>query len=309
MYVGEKTEMVMSDKISSKNVPSRSGDATHQVAPYPPSDANDVTQTLTLPRSRSLTADPSSPSVSKIEQKVETEEVRSVEISPARSRTRADRSKRAGKKHNPAARLAQERCRQMCLALFFDQRTPVHSIGFTSSFGGEGKTFLSAIAAEALARDSKEPVSLIECNWEHPTLHEYYGFPATPGLAEWLRGECDVRDIRHQVSAKLSIIPAGNGQQEAVRLLQSLRQKQQGLSAVLGHPGELLIVDLPPIISSAYGPLAATLVESLLVVVRAGATPEAVVTEACSQLKGLPIHGLILNRVESRIPGWLRQIL
>jgi hypothetical protein len=33
------------------------------------------------------------------------------------------------------------------------------------------------------------------------------------------------------------------------------------------------------------------------------------IAETCAQLKDLPIHGLILNQGDSRIPRWLRQLL
>src|SRR5205823_5350622 len=81
------------------------------------------------------------------------------------------------------ARGLQERCRQLCLACFFDERAPIRSLGFTSSLKGEGKTFLATVSARVLANDSGNPVTLLECNWEHPTLHEYFGLSGTPGLA------------------------------------------------------------------------------------------------------------------------------
>jgi Mrp family chromosome partitioning ATPase len=205
------------------------------------------------------------------------------------------------------ARGLQERCRQLYLDLFFDEHTPVRSLGFTSPVGREGKTFLAAVTAGALANDSSDPVTLVECNWEHPSLHEFYGFTRIPGLAEWLRKECSESDIRHKVSHNLTVIPAGDGKQDAVKLLQLIRQK--GVMGTLAHSNELLIMDMPAIVTTAYGSLAASLVESLIIVVRAGMTPDALVTETCTQIKDLPVHGVILNRVESRIPRWLRQIL
>lgn len=211
-------------------------------------------------------------------------------------------------KHSLAnARGLQERCRQLCLALFFDERAPVRSLGFTSPLKGEGKTFLSTVTARTLANDSSDPVTLLECNWEHPTLHEYYGFSRTPGVAEWLREECSESDIRHQVTRNLTVIPAGDGKQDAVKLLQRLRR--EGLMDTFVQPNGLLVVDLPAIVTTAYGSLAANLVESLIIVVRAGVTPDALVIETCTQLKDLPVHGVILNQVESHIPRWLRQIL
>src|SRR5258708_4949953 len=156
------------------------------------------------------------------------------------------------------ARGLQERCRQICLTLFFDEHAPIHGLGFTSPLAGEGKTFLSAGTAGVLAKDNPDPVVLGEGHWEPPTLHEYYGFRKTPGLAEWLREECSESEIRHKVDRNLTVIPAGDGKRDAVKLLQRLRQK--GLMDTLAQSNELLIVDLPAIVSTAYASLAASMV-------------------------------------------------
>lgn len=203
--------------------------------------------------------------------------------------------------------MLEERCRQLCLSTFFREQAPVRSLGFTSSIGGEGKSLLSLVTAQVLARDSTTPVTLLECNWEHPSLHEYFGLPSTPGLAEWLGEECDETDIRYVVDHNLTVIPAGNGRRDAVKLLQRVRQK--GLLGTLSCSSELLIVDLPAIVTTGYGATAASLVESLIVVVRAGVTPASMLAEACAQLKDLAVEGVLLNQVQSRIPGWIRQVL
>lgn len=208
-------------------------------------------------------------------------------------------------KENGAA--LQERCRQLCLSFFFRNNSPLRSLGLTSSINGEGKSFLATVMANVLASDSSDPVILLECNWEHPSLFESFGIPATPGLAEWLRGECSETAIHHQFDHNLKVIPAGEGRRDAVRLLKQMQQK--GLLEMLAHSNEVLIVDLPPVVTTAYGALAATLVEALLIVVRSGVTTELMVAETFQQLKGLPVEGVIFNQVESRIPRWIRQML
>jgi len=200
-----------------------------------------------------------------------------------------------------------ERCRNLCISLFYRENAPVRSLGFTSSIQGEGKSFLASITAQVLAHDSIEPVTLIECNWEHPTLHEHFDIPANPGLAEWLRGTCSEDDIRYQVDRNLTVIPAGNGSHDAVKLLNQLNEN--GLRKAFKQTNELYIVDLPSIITTGYGSLAASLVESVVVIVRAQAISESMVIETCSQLNASSIHGIILNQVGSHIPRWLRQIL
>jgi Mrp family chromosome partitioning ATPase len=206
------------------------------------------------------------------------------------------------------AQMLQEQCLQLCLSVFFRENAPVRSLGFTSSISGEGKSFLAMIAAEVLANDSISPVTLLECDWEHPSLAEYFGFPAVPGLAEWLRNECSEAQIRNQSSHNLTIIPAGNKKQGVVKLLQQIRLKG-GFVHALSSSNELLIVDLPAITTTGYGSLAASLVESLMVVVRAGVTSDLQVAETCRRLKDLPVQGIMLNQVQSRIPRWIQQLL
>ncbi len=201
----------------------------------------------------------------------------------------------------------REQCRQLCVSLFFREQAPIHSLGFTSSLRGEGKSFLALLAASELAKDSSEPVTLLECNWENPYFHSHFGFAPTPGLAEWLRGECSEMAIRQHVGDNLTVIPAGNGHRDAVKLLQHIQQKK--LLNIFGCSGELLVVDLPPIMTSAYGVLAANNVETLVVVVRAGVTPGALVAETCAQLRDASVHGLLLNQVQSQVPRWIRQLM
>ncbi len=204
------------------------------------------------------------------------------------------------------AALLQERCRQICLSIFFRNQTKIQSLGITSSIAGEGKSFIAMMIANSLARDVDKPITLLECNWENPTLHKHYGLQETPGLAEWLRGECRREDICHRIRPNLTVIPAGSAGRDAVRLLQ--RMQEDKLSDAFLHSDGILIVDLPPVATSAYGPLAASLVDSLIFVVHVGVTGEPVASEAYSRLEGLPIYGVVFNHVESRMPRWIRQL-
>jgi Mrp family chromosome partitioning ATPase len=222
-------------------------------------------------------------------------------------RGKKEQFKKFNKRDKANARMLQERCRQLYLSLFSRENAPVRSLGFTSSIDGEGKSFLAQIMSQLLAHDSNIAVTLVDCDWEHPSQHEKFSIPVTPGLAEWLRGTCDEDDIRYPVADNLTIIPAGNGAQEAVKLLKKVQQ--DGLPKAFKHSNELYIVDLPPIITSGYGSLAASLVDSIVIVVRTQVIPDYLISETCSQLKNLPVQGIILNQNESRIPRWIRQIL
>ncbi len=92
-----------------------------------------------------------------------------------------------------------------------------------------------------------------------------------------------------------------------MRLLAQVRQ--QGLLQLFAPRNDLLVVDLPSIATTAYGQVAASLLDTVVMVVHAGVTPDALVEEACSKLKNVPVQGIILNQIQSKIPRWLRQIL
>ena len=211
------------------------------------------------------------------------------------------------KRAQEEAQMLRIRCKQLCVSTFFQGHAPIHSLGFTSAIAGEGKSFLARVAAEAMAEDDSIPVTLLECNWEHPAFSTDFHLTQNLGLAEWLRDDCNLTAIRHQVHSNLTVIPAGNSKNNAIGLLRAFRQR--GVLDVLNRPNELLIVDLPSMTTTPYGQMAASLVESLILVVRMGVTPEGFITEANSMLKDLPMQGVVFNQVKSRVPRWLRQIL
>lgn len=217
------------------------------------------------------------------------------------------KSRRPSARDILSAKNVQDQCRQFCSSAFFCTDTPVHSLGFTSSIAGEGKSFLAMVTAKVLAEDSKKPVKLIECNWDHPNLHESFKCNPTPGLAEWLRGECCEAAIYRQISHNLTFIPAGSGRLDTPGLLQQIQQN--GLLDMFRRSDELLIVDMPAITANPYASLTASFVESLIFVVCAGVTSETQLTEAYARIADLPIQGIALNQLKSRIPRWIRQML
>ena len=136
------------------------------------------------------------------------------------------------------AHLLRDRCQKLCLSIFYREQAPARTLGFTSALAGEGKTFLAMMVATVLAGDSGVPVTLLECNWEHPTLHEHFDLPRTPGLAEWLRGEAVAAQVRHQVGDNLFVVPAGDGRRGRATAAHDARARRAGPSRRAGRlPG------------------------------------------------------------------------
>ena len=201
----------------------------------------------------------------------------------------------------------REQFLHVSLPLLFDEREPVHALGITSAVASEGKTMAALVVSHSLATSSRRPVTLVECDWDHPKLSHDLKLPSSPGLAEWLRGAADREEIRHQIMPNLTVVPAGLAGSDAMTALAELHRPE--LRERLADPDEIIILDLPSVLGSYYGKLAARLAEVLFLVVRAGSTPTSFVARACDELKEMRVEGIILNQVQTRIPRWLQGLL
>lgn len=208
---------------------------------------------------------------------------------------------------DPRTALLQRQCLKLAMSIFASARSQVRSLGFTSAVAGEGKTFLSSATAAALAKKANRPVVLVDCNWEHPSLHALYNLPDSPGLAEWTRGECNLSAIRHQVAPHLCVIPAGLALGDAINI--TSRLASQGIASLLSEPNEVMVADLPPVLTSAYGAQIAHELDAVTLVVRAHTTWDTFVAEAYHELEDAQVEGVILNATQSRIPRWIQRIM
>lgn len=208
---------------------------------------------------------------------------------------------------DPRSARLQQQCLKLARSLFSGATGQARSLGFTSAVAGEGKTFVARETATALSTQARQPVVLVDCNWEHPSLHEVYELPEGPGLAEWARGECDLAAIRHEITPNLTVIPAGKAHEDGVNLTNMLAA--HGINSLLTAANETLIADLPSVLDSAYGAQLAQELDAVTLVVRAGVTWDSFVAEACHELENAQVEGVILNASHSRIPRWLQRLL
>lgn len=207
--------------------------------------------------------------------------------------------------------LSPESFRQLYVSL--DLALDSHPvIGVTSAIAGEGRTTVALGLARTLAKDLNSIVSLVEVDLERPTLAERFDVGTSDGLADVLRGERHLADVRCLLAPNLYLIPGGTERGDAATLLHQLpvqdpfRQRfppQDPFSGTVDFD-DLVILDLPPVLSHGYSALAASIADVLVLVVRAGVTPVDVVREAISRLDDPPPRGVVLNGPRSALPSW-----
>ena len=171
-------------------------------------------------------------------------------------------------------------------------------IAITSALVGEGKSTLSVGLAVTLARDFLVETILIDGDMRNPTVSARLGRHNDKGLVNVLAGECDLDAVLCQHAHRnLRVLCAGKS--DSVHLsLPAMRGEMQKLLDELRHRNVLVILDGPPILPMADMNLYSEIVDGILLVVRAGQTPQRVVIEALDFLAGR-IEGVVLNGYQS----------
>jgi protein-tyrosine kinase len=174
---------------------------------------------------------------------------------------------------------------------------PLKTLLVTSSVPAEGKTFVTNNLAQAIVRQPDRRVLIIDADLRCSRLHVPLGAPASPGLTEYLKGEADeVSVLQNGFDGNLCFIPGGTESTHPSELLSNGKLKT--LIARMAPIFDWVILDSPPLLPVADSSFLADLVDGVLLVVRAGATPMATAQRSCQELQGRNVVGVVLNGVD-----------
>ena len=180
---------------------------------------------------------------------------------------------------------------------------PLRTILVTSSMAGEGKTFVTSNLVRSIVRQSERRVLVIDADLRRPRLHTVFGSPAAPGLSDYLRGVADEPSIiQHGEEGNLCLIPCGGKVNDPSELLSNGRVKT--LLDRVGPAFDWVIIDSPPCLPVADAGIVAHWCDGVLLVVRAGFTPSAVIVRSRQELKQRNLVGVVLNAVAEDASGY-----
>ena len=180
----------------------------------------------------------------------------------------------------------------------------LRTLAVTSSIRREGRTTIGLAMAAVQARDYGRHPLLLEMDFDAPGLSRRLHTDVAPGLAEMIRGEASLEEVVQPLADGTTVITAGAASGVPGRLIVDLMAST--LLEDMTRQFDIVIADLPPLLGSSYGRLAADLFEKTLLVVRAGVTPVARIREAVSSIGREPV--VILNGTSTRIPRWVRRL-
>jgi capsular exopolysaccharide synthesis family protein len=210
---------------------------------------------------------------------------------------------------SPHSMLA-ESFRQLRANLLFCAPTEEQkSIVITSCSPMEGKTCMSVNLATSLALTGRK-VLLVDANFRRPVLANAFGIknPAE-GLSNILIGhknpESLIQKTQHQ---NLDVLPAGPLPPNPAELLSGSYLKE--FIRQFGQKYETIMFDGPPILVVSDAMVLSTVVDGVILVVRAGASSRGAIGRAKEQLKraGAKLLGVVLNDVKITRGGYFREM-
>jgi polysaccharide biosynthesis transport protein len=169
----------------------------------------------------------------------------------------------------------------------------------TSALPSEGKT-TTAVNLGATLASLGNRVVVVDCDMRRPSVHRSTGVENAPGFVQCLTGHVDLKAAVLPVPGveSLSVIPCGPIPPNPAEVLSA--PLTADLLRRLRTQFEYVLVDSPPLLSVADSRILATLVDAVVLVARAHATPYDVVRRARTLLygSGARILGVALNDLD-----------
>jgi capsular exopolysaccharide synthesis family protein len=191
--------------------------------------------------------------------------------------------------------LAAEQYRQLRTRLSHAEgASNLRTVLITSPQKGEGKSLTSANLALTMAQELQRRVILVDADLRKPSLQTLFGLPPGPGLAEYLVGAAELKDVmRFLPEHNLTVIHAGTAPTNPAELLGSTAMRR--LLDQLRSRYDRVLLDTPPVLPLADVAVLAPLVDGSLMVVRAGVTPKPAIENALRAFDSSRLLGIVLN--------------
>jgi len=183
--------------------------------------------------------------------------------------------------------------------LFPKDRKVPRSMLVTSTFPGEGKTYVAGNLAATLALSIDEYVLAIDADLRRPKLHRMFGYSNVQGLHEYLVGGCKIDELILKSGIdKLSLLPAGTPPRNPTELLSS-NMMMRFLDEVKDqYHDSFIIIDSPPSSVTAESKFLAQHVDGIIYVVMANKTPRKDIEKAIDNIGSEKILGIVFNGCE-----------
>ncbi len=176
------------------------------------------------------------------------------------------------------------------------------TIGFTSSGAGDGKTVTTLNLALAVAREKNNNVFLIDLDMRSPKICEYLGVVPPAEVNDFLTGAASANDVLFSIGIEnLTLAGTRTSSDYSSELLATGRIEElfDHIRQVFAEP--IILVDLPPILTSDDALVMAPKLDACVLVLAEGGSRRDSTAKSLELLEDFNIAGIVLNRSKAMV--------
>jgi len=203
--------------------------------------------------------------------------------------------------------LIEEAFRQIRTCLLFSGPAPQRrSLLITSPSPEDGRTTVALNLAAPIARSGRR-VLVVDANFRQPMIRKLFPETRAEGLSSALVGQANWQELLYAVEPNFDVLAAGPLPPNPAELLGSNQMRQ--IVAEMVEQYDQVIFDGAPCLVVTDSAMLSTLVDGVILVVRAGTNTYGIVLRTRDTLSRIGAHilGVVLNGIRVTAGGYLRK--
>ena len=170
----------------------------------------------------------------------------------------------------------------------------VNVVLITSPGRGDGKSLTVGNLGLAMAQEYQQRVCIVDADFRSPQQHRLFGLYEAPGLSDVLTGRVSLDEALISLQEHhVSVLPAGTRSAHPAELFgtTAMRRTLEALRSRFDR----IIIDAPAATPLADVGILTPLVDSVVLIVRAGVTSKPAIHDAIAAVDAGKLLGIVLN--------------
>lgn len=179
------------------------------------------------------------------------------------------------------------------------------TLAVTSPGPGDGKSITALNMAISIAREKNNNVFLLDLDMRNPTLCASLGVEPKDELVRYFSGEARLEDVFFSIGLENLTLAGSLGSSEQSSELLATGKLPELLEFIRSSASNpLIIIDLPPVLSTDDVLVVAPHVDALIVVVAEGKTRRDGLARTLDVLGEFTVAGIVLNRSREAVTDY-----
>ncbi len=169
----------------------------------------------------------------------------------------------------------------------------------TSPYVGEGKSVTALNLVASLAQEYNHTALLVDGDLRRPACADYLGLKPQLGLTDCIQNGQSVGDAFLRVEeGNFTILPAGSIVSNPGELFSSEKMRNTLLEMKSRYADRFIVIDTPPVLPFAETRVLASVVDSVILVVKENLSTQQDIMDTLEALKGVEVLGVVYNQAE-----------